>query len=131
MAEENVPAPALTRSDEQILPFNAWLPVGKGNLLLDLQKQQKNPIFRISDAKTGAYNFQLNKQWFTLNANFLHKALEITHVDTAHPFVSPLVGDQVMEFVNDLGYLEEIHFVSKMHVNNPYQPWRAILSLIN
>nr|GEX37712.1 retrovirus-related Pol polyprotein from transposon TNT 1-94 [Tanacetum cinerariifolium] len=37
MADENVPAPAPTRSDEQILPFNAWLPVGKGNLLLDLK----------------------------------------------------------------------------------------------
>ncbi|GKD78823.1 hypothetical protein Tco_1341444 [Tanacetum coccineum] len=48
MAEENVPAPAPTRSDEQILPFKAWLPLGKGNLLLDLQKLQKNPIFCIS-----------------------------------------------------------------------------------
>ncbi|GKA41881.1 hypothetical protein Tco_0734541, partial [Tanacetum coccineum] len=38
MAEENVPAPAPTRSDKQILPFNAWLPIGKGNLLLDLQR---------------------------------------------------------------------------------------------
>ncbi|GKC27751.1 hypothetical protein Tco_1035045 [Tanacetum coccineum] len=47
MVEENVPAPTPTRSDKQILPFNAWLPVGKGNLLLDLQKLQKNPIFRI------------------------------------------------------------------------------------
>ncbi|GJW78272.1 hypothetical protein Tco_0139954 [Tanacetum coccineum] len=48
MAEENVPALAPTRSDEQILPFKVWLPVRKGNLLLDLQKLQKNPIFRIS-----------------------------------------------------------------------------------
>ncbi|GJX02093.1 hypothetical protein Tco_0186006 [Tanacetum coccineum] len=47
MAEENVPAHAFTRSDEQILPFNAWLPVGKRNLLLDLQRLKKNPIFCI------------------------------------------------------------------------------------
>ncbi|GJU32117.1 retrovirus-related pol polyprotein from transposon TNT 1-94 [Tanacetum coccineum] len=38
MADENVPAPAPTRFDELILPFSAWLPVGKGNLLLDLKK---------------------------------------------------------------------------------------------
>ncbi|GJW71963.1 hypothetical protein Tco_0128880 [Tanacetum coccineum] len=67
MADENVPAPAPTRSDDQILPFNAWLPVGKGNLLLDLQKSQKNPIFRIS-------------------------ALDITPVDSAYPFESPPAG---------------------------------------
>ncbi|GKC12323.1 hypothetical protein Tco_1009105, partial [Tanacetum coccineum] len=44
MAEENVPFLIPTRSDEQILPFNSWLLIGKGNLLLDLQKLQKNHI---------------------------------------------------------------------------------------
>nr|GEX27031.1 hypothetical protein [Tanacetum cinerariifolium] len=58
-------------------------------------------------------------------------ALEITPIDSAHPFELPPAGEQVMDFVNELGYPEEIHFVSKMHVNNLYQPWRAILSLIN
>ncbi|GJS50340.1 hypothetical protein Tco_0600461 [Tanacetum coccineum] len=128
--------------------FNAWLPVGKGNLLLDLQKLQKNPIFRISvdilqntnffkaftisanvptiyiqqfwntlvhDAKTGIYSFQLDEQLFILIVDLLCKALEITLVDSAHPFVSPLAGHQVMDFVDELGYPEEIHFVSKMH----------------
>ncbi|GJX88103.1 hypothetical protein Tco_0340117 [Tanacetum coccineum] len=164
MAEENVSAPAPTRSDEHILPFNAWLPVGKDNLLLDLQKLQKNLIFCISvdilhninffrafitsanvptiyiqqlwnalvqDAKTRVYRFQLDEQWFTLNADLFRKALEITLVDSAHPFESPPAGYQVMDFVNELGYPEEIHFVSKIHVNNLYQPWRAIMSLIN
>ncbi|GJT93406.1 hypothetical protein Tco_1082251 [Tanacetum coccineum] len=111
MVGDNVPAPTPTRSDEQILPFKAWLPVGKGNLLLDLQNLQKNP-------------------WFTLNDDLLSKALEITPVDPPRPFVSPPVGEHVMDSVNELGYPEEIYFVSKMHVNNLYQPWRGILSLI-
>ncbi|GKA71806.1 hypothetical protein Tco_0778022 [Tanacetum coccineum] len=164
MAEENVSAHAPTRSDEPILPFKAWLLVGKGNLILDLHKLQKNPIFRISvdilpntnffraftvsanvptiyiqqfwntltqEVKYGVYNFQLDEQWFTLNADLLRKALEITLVDSAHTFVPPPASEQVMDFVNELGYPEEIHFVSKMHVNNLYQPWRAIMSLIN
>ncbi|GJU53229.1 hypothetical protein Tco_1226943 [Tanacetum coccineum] len=46
MAEENIPAP--TRSDDQLVPVKARLPYGKSNLLLDLQKLQKNPILRIS-----------------------------------------------------------------------------------
>ncbi|GKD85504.1 hypothetical protein Tco_1356658 [Tanacetum coccineum] len=46
MAEENVPAP--TRTDEQLVPVKARLPIGKINLLMDLQKKQKNPIFLIS-----------------------------------------------------------------------------------
>ncbi|GJS21645.1 hypothetical protein Tco_0450277 [Tanacetum coccineum] len=45
MAEENVPAP--TRTDDQLVPVMARLPIGKSNLLKYLQKMQKNPIFRI------------------------------------------------------------------------------------
>nr|GEZ04696.1 retrovirus-related Pol polyprotein from transposon TNT 1-94 [Tanacetum cinerariifolium] len=48
MADENILAPAPTRSDDQILPFVAWVPIGKRNFVLDLQKKQKNPIFQIS-----------------------------------------------------------------------------------
>ncbi|GJY16323.1 hypothetical protein Tco_0386745 [Tanacetum coccineum] len=36
MAEENVPA--LTRIDEKLVPVKARLPIGKRNLLMDLQK---------------------------------------------------------------------------------------------
>ncbi|GJS59605.1 hypothetical protein Tco_0654389 [Tanacetum coccineum] len=46
MAEENVPAP--TRTDEQLVPVKAHLPIRKSNLLMDLQRKQKNPIFLIS-----------------------------------------------------------------------------------
>ncbi|GKD12757.1 hypothetical protein Tco_1197164, partial [Tanacetum coccineum] len=47
MANENVFAPAPIRSDNQILPFNAWVPIGKSNYVLDLQKKQRNPILQI------------------------------------------------------------------------------------
>ncbi|GJV08829.1 retrovirus-related pol polyprotein from transposon TNT 1-94 [Tanacetum coccineum] len=45
MAEQNVPAQAPTRTDEQIVPRSQWLQIGKSNLLFDAQKIQKNPIF--------------------------------------------------------------------------------------
>ncbi|GJU74619.1 hypothetical protein Tco_1266024 [Tanacetum coccineum] len=164
MADENVPAPAPTRSDDQILPFIAWVPIRKSNFVLDLQNKQKNPIFQVSvdilqntnffkafttsasipaiylqqfwdtlvfEAKTGAYRFQLDEDWFILDTSLIREALEITLGDQAHKFVSPPLGDAIIDFVNQLGYLGEIHFVSRMAVNNLYQPWRAILSMIN
>ncbi|GKC12157.1 hypothetical protein Tco_1008939 [Tanacetum coccineum] len=121
MADENVPAPTPTRFDDLILPFAAWVPIGKSNYVLDLQKKQKNPIFQIL----------LDETRFVLDANLLREALEITPIDQAHQFVSPLSGDAIMDFVNELGYTEKIHFVSRMAVNNLCQPWRAILSMIN
>nr|GEU96916.1 hypothetical protein [Tanacetum cinerariifolium] len=163
MADENVPTPAPIRSD-QILPFAAWVPIGKSNFVLDLQKKKRNLIFQISmdilhntnffrtftalasvpaiyiqqfwntltyEAKTGAYHFQLDENWFKLDANLLREALEITPIDQAHQFESPPSGDAIMDFVNQLGFPGEIRFVSRMAVNNLYWPWRAILSMIN
>ncbi|GKE49073.1 hypothetical protein Tco_1480331 [Tanacetum coccineum] len=48
MADENVPAPAPTRSNDQMLPFAVWVPIGKSNYVMDLQKKQMNPIFQIA-----------------------------------------------------------------------------------
>ncbi|GKC54869.1 hypothetical protein Tco_1077614, partial [Tanacetum coccineum] len=104
MAEENVPAP--TRTDEQLVPIKARLSIGKSNLLMDLQKMQKNLIFRIS-------------------------CFGNHPKDSAHPFVAPLAGDLVIDFMNNLGYPKELQFVSKMYVNSLYQPWRTILSMMN
>ncbi|GKC00171.1 hypothetical protein Tco_0986307 [Tanacetum coccineum] len=60
------------------------------------------------DTKTGIYSFQLDEVWFTLDANILHSALGITLKDLAHPFVAPPAGDLVIDFVNNLGYPEEL-----------------------
>ncbi|GJZ06244.1 hypothetical protein Tco_0540037, partial [Tanacetum coccineum] len=42
-------------------------------------------------------------------------SLGITPKDPAHPFVAPPAGDLVIDFVNNLGYPEELQFVSKMY----------------
>nr|GEX76521.1 retrovirus-related Pol polyprotein from transposon TNT 1-94 [Tanacetum cinerariifolium] len=67
-------------------------------------KKQKSTAISTTEAKYIAI----------LDANLLREALEITHVDQAHRFVSPPSGDAIMDFVNQLGYPGEIHFVSRM-----------------
>ncbi|GJW86508.1 retrovirus-related pol polyprotein from transposon TNT 1-94 [Tanacetum coccineum] len=55
MADVNVDAPAEQApamappapTDEQILPRNKWVPVGKSNCFLDVERTQANPIFKI------------------------------------------------------------------------------------
>ncbi|GJZ97917.1 hypothetical protein Tco_0670370 [Tanacetum coccineum] len=83
------------------------------------------------DEKTGVYCCQVDEQWFNLSADLLRKALDITPVDPAHPFELPLTGDTVIDFLNQLGYPKPVEFVSNIRVNYVYQPWRAILTLIN
>nr|GEU89588.1 copia protein [Tanacetum cinerariifolium] len=54
MADVNAPssqtptmAPPL-RADDQILPHIRWVPIGKSNCYLDLEKSQSNPIYKIA-----------------------------------------------------------------------------------
>ncbi|GJZ57855.1 hypothetical protein Tco_0613349 [Tanacetum coccineum] len=55
MADVNVDAPAEqapamappARTDEQILPRIRWVPIGKSNCYLDMERSQSNPIYKI------------------------------------------------------------------------------------
>ncbi|GKA94510.1 retrovirus-related pol polyprotein from transposon TNT 1-94, partial [Tanacetum coccineum] len=108
MAEQNVLAQALVRTDKQILPRSARLQIGKSNLLFDIQRCRRIPSFK--------------SQWTCFETPtslkpsllLLGKALEITPIDPAHLFKSPPAGDEIMDFVNEHGYPEPIQFVSKM-----------------
>ncbi|GJU03710.1 retrovirus-related pol polyprotein from transposon TNT 1-94 [Tanacetum coccineum] len=132
MADMNMPAndvlaeqaPAIappTRTDDLILPSSKWVPIGKSNCVLDLQKSQRNPIFPIA----------LDEQCFNLHKDILRDALDITPSNDNNPFVAPPLSDTVIEYVNTLGYPCTLRNVSAMSVNALYQPWRAILSMIN
>ncbi|GKB38752.1 hypothetical protein Tco_0883694 [Tanacetum coccineum] len=46
-----------TRTDDQILPSSKWVPIGKSNCVLDVQKSQRNPIFPIVVAILKNTNF--------------------------------------------------------------------------
>nr|GEX95671.1 retrovirus-related Pol polyprotein from transposon TNT 1-94 [Tanacetum cinerariifolium] len=106
-----------------------------------IREQVENGVFEFYFVTTdyqlvNIFTKALPREWFEfllprLDANLLRDALEITPVDQAHQFVSPSSGDAIMDFVNQLGYTEIIHFVLRMAMNNMYQPWRAILSMIN
>ncbi|GJX89924.1 hypothetical protein Tco_0343250 [Tanacetum coccineum] len=123
MADENVSAPAPTRSDDQILPFAMWVPIGKSNYVMDLQKKQTNPIFQIAMDILQNTNFssvhlrlQLLFLWDGNNmvhtdANLLMEALENNTSDQAPPFVST-VGDGKYGLREGDGYPEISSFFS-------------------
>ncbi|GKE67153.1 hypothetical protein Tco_1521314 [Tanacetum coccineum] len=83
------------------------------------------------DSSTGLYSCQLDEQWFNLHKDILRDALDITPTNDNNPFVAPPLSDTVIEYVNTLGYPCTLRNMSAMSVNALYQPWRAILSMIN
>nr|GEV98003.1 hypothetical protein [Tanacetum cinerariifolium] len=83
------------------------------------------------DITTGIYSCQLDEQWFNLHKDIFRDALQITPINDNNPFMAPLLSDAVIEYVNNLGYPVTLKNMSAMSVNDLYQPWRAILSIIN
>ncbi|GJZ87505.1 retrovirus-related pol polyprotein from transposon TNT 1-94 [Tanacetum coccineum] len=73
----------------------------------------------------------MDEQWFNLHKDILRDALDITPSNDNNPFIAPPLSDTVIEYVNTLGYPYTLKNVSAMSVNALYQPWRAILSMIN
>ncbi|GJU35171.1 retrovirus-related pol polyprotein from transposon TNT 1-94 [Tanacetum coccineum] len=150
MADMNIPAidapaeqaPAIAppiRTDDQILPSRNWVPVGKSNCVLNVLKPQKSLISQVAVAILKNTNFYrafmtsstipsiyIQQFWDTMR-----DALQITPTNDNDPFVALPSSDTVIEYVNTLGYPCTLKNVSAMSVNSLYQPWRAILSMIN
>ncbi|GJV83963.1 hypothetical protein Tco_1523861 [Tanacetum coccineum] len=83
------------------------------------------------NSSTGLYNCQLDEQWFNLHKDILKDALDITLANDNNPFEAPPSSDTIIEYVNTLGYPSMLRNVSVMSVNALYQPWRAIMFMIN
>ncbi|GJR49694.1 hypothetical protein Tco_1400215 [Tanacetum coccineum] len=83
------------------------------------------------NSSPGLYTCQLDEQWFNLHKDILKDALGITPANDNNPFEAPPSSDTIIEYVNTLGYPNTLKNVYAMSVNALYQPWRAILSMIN
>nr|GEY25978.1 hypothetical protein [Tanacetum cinerariifolium] len=111
MADVNVNAPAdqahamapPTCTDDQILPHIRWVLIGKSICYLDVEKSQSNPIYKIA----------------------------ITPVNNNNAFSSPPSSDALINFVNDLGNPKVVRNLSYVVINDMFQPWGALTTIIN
>ncbi|GKE00527.1 hypothetical protein Tco_1388510, partial [Tanacetum coccineum] len=141
MADVNVNAPAEqapamtppTRTDDQILPRNSWVPVGKSNCYLDIEKSQSNLIYKIAVDILKHTNFF---RAFTASSTILSIYIQqfwdnITPINNDKPFSSPPTPDALINCVNDLGYPKPVRTLSAVMTNDMHQPWRALTMIIN
>nr|GEZ48812.1 monodehydroascorbate reductase [Tanacetum cinerariifolium] len=83
------------------------------------------------DKKDGCYRCQLDEQWFVLTKETLREALQITPVNNNKAFAAPPSIDGLIDFVNQLGYPKLVKNLSNVVTNDLFQPWRALLTIIN
>nr|GFA47704.1 monodehydroascorbate reductase [Tanacetum cinerariifolium] len=83
------------------------------------------------DKKAGCYKCELDEQWFDLTKETLWEALQITPVNHNQAFAAPSSIDGLIDFVNQLGYPKLVMNLSNVVSNDLFQPWRALLTIIN
>nr|GEU44640.1 integrase, catalytic region, zinc finger, CCHC-type, peptidase aspartic, catalytic [Tanacetum cinerariifolium] len=141
MADMNINAPAgqatamapPVRTDDQILPRIRWVPIGKSNCYLDLEKSQSNPIYKIAvDLLKHTNFFRAFTTSFIIQSIYIQQeALQITHVNNNQAFIAPSSSDVLINFVNELGYPKLVKNFSNIVTNDMFQPWRALTTIIN
>nr|GFB62647.1 hypothetical protein [Tanacetum cinerariifolium] len=139
MADVNAPsdqtltmAPPV-HADDQILPHIRWILIRKSNCYLDLEKSQSNPIYKIAVDLLKNTNFF---RAFTASSDLpsiyiQQEALQITPVNRNQAFATPPSINGLIDFVNQLGYPKLVINFSTVITNDMFQPWRALLTIIN
>nr|GEY94285.1 monodehydroascorbate reductase [Tanacetum cinerariifolium] len=88
-------------------------------------------ILRAMSRKIGSRQQKLDEQWFDLTKETLREALQITPVNHNQAFATPPSIDGLIDFVNQLGYPKLVMNLSNVVTNDLFQPWRALLTIIN
>nr|GEU54936.1 hypothetical protein [Tanacetum cinerariifolium] len=91
MVDMNINAPAgqapamapPVRTDDQILPRIRWVPIGKINCNLDLEKSQSNPIYKIAGVVTRAHIDYAKRIWEEFT-QYIHTFIEDKQNLTRH-----------------------------------------------
>nr|GEZ36893.1 hypothetical protein [Tanacetum cinerariifolium] len=73
----------------------------------------------------------LDEQWVVLTKDTLREALQITPVNNNQAFAAPLTSEELVNFINELGYPKLVRNLSNVVTNDLFQPWRTLLTIIN
>ncbi|GJY42273.1 hypothetical protein Tco_0429543 [Tanacetum coccineum] len=88
-----------------------------------------NTIKKIKD--TDAYQFKLDKQKFQIDIKVFHEILQICLRLLNQDFVEPPSDEEMVPFIKELGYTGKYDMLSKIYINQMYQPWRTFATVIN
>nr|GEU49508.1 hypothetical protein [Tanacetum cinerariifolium] len=126
MADVNVNAPAgqaptmapPVRTDDQILPRIRWVPIGKRNCYLDLDKSQSNLIYKIAvDILKYTNLFRAFTASSTIPLIYIQQFWDTVQYDKS-------AGCYMCQ-------LDEQWNLSNIVTNDMFQPWRALTTIIN
>nr|GEV73763.1 hypothetical protein [Tanacetum cinerariifolium] len=85
--------------------------------------QCRNTIQKIKDID--AYRFKLDKKKFRADTEVFHKILQICPRLLNQDFVKPPSEEELVTFIQELGYSGKCDILSAIHTDLMHQPWRT------
>nr|GEV56310.1 integrase, catalytic region, zinc finger, CCHC-type, peptidase aspartic, catalytic [Tanacetum cinerariifolium] len=126
-------APAMappTRTDDQILPRSRWVPVGKSNYYLDVEKSQSNPIYKISvDILKHTNFFRAFTASSIISSIYIQQFWDTIRYDRDTARYNCQLDEQWFDFTKDT--LRDALRITPVNINNPFSSPPTPDALIN
>ncbi|GKB78635.1 hypothetical protein Tco_0945530, partial [Tanacetum coccineum] len=120
--------------DALVAPENR-LKIGKSNLRLSSNLKSKEPTLQVAlDALklTPFYNaFEISADVPEIYMQEFWVTITRHHSLLCQQFEEPILEEEILSFIRDLGHTGEIKFLSDVNVNHMHQPWRSFAAIIN
>ncbi|GJT42462.1 hypothetical protein Tco_0951177 [Tanacetum coccineum] len=88
-----------------------------------------NTITKIRD--TYAYSFKLDKKKCRFDTEVFHEILQICPRILNQDFIAPPSKEDLVTFIQELGYSSKCNMLSVIHTDQMHQPWRTFAAIIN
>ncbi|GJU52922.1 hypothetical protein Tco_1226636 [Tanacetum coccineum] len=88
-----------------------------------------NTIKNIKD--TDAYRFKLDKKKFRIDTEVFRKIIQIYPRLPNQVFVEPSFEEEMVPFIQELGYSGKCDMLSAIHIDQMHQSWRTFAAIIN
>ncbi|GJW66786.1 putative reverse transcriptase domain-containing protein [Tanacetum coccineum] len=88
-----------------------------------------NTIQKIKD--TDAYWFKLDKKKCRIDTEVFHEILQICPRLLNQDFVEPPSEDELVPFIQELGYSGKCNMLFAIHTDQMHQPWRTFAAIFN
>ncbi|GJU67669.1 hypothetical protein Tco_1253928 [Tanacetum coccineum] len=119
--------------DNALVPLEKRLKIEKCNARIEFSKPQREETYqtiqKIKD--TDAYRFKLDKKKFRVDTEVFREILHIFPRLLNQDFNEPPFEEELVPFIQEIGYSDKRDMLSAIHIDQMHQPWRIFAAIIN
>ncbi|GJR41036.1 retrovirus-related pol polyprotein from transposon TNT 1-94 [Tanacetum coccineum] len=120
--------------DNSLVPSEKRLKIERCNARIAFSKPQREETYQTTIKKirnSDAENFKLEKKKFRVDTEVFREILQICPKILNQDFIAPPSEEELVTFIQELGYSGRCNMLSAIHTDQMHQPWRTFAAIIN